>query len=361
VKPTHESSSSSTASKAETPSAKKDRQLLQVEEFLKHLGEISPISRRISPSLTATEITGPNTNCLHAKDRRCVLLSWDERETSLPISVFFLTRGEKQNFGHASLLTNSTKNNAQLMGRIAEATQNLFSGNPSDLLSSLCPQWLHEDFGGMIDKRMLWSTVIDCVPVIDLLAQESKAALELPVLPSVFTFNNPYLNELIEATHGSVSKDTKILSMGCGAGLEMSYFALKHGMKVDGVDINPLAVLNSKMLARDLGTDHLVRVWASDGFNQVDEAYDLIFLNAPLAMNENRENDPNRFDPQGEFLLGILNGLENHLTPGGRLILMSHQNLDSYISRATTPLEYRNLKTFELKISLAISEIMLRI
>ncbi len=330
-----------------------DREQSHVQEFLKILGNADPISRRISPTLTVNEITGPNTKWLHAKNRRCVLLNWDDGTTSLPISVFFLSEGPKQLFGHCSLLTTTTKNNPSLLGRIAEATQNLFSGHPSELLSNLCTEWENEDFGGMIDKRMLWAES-ESSSVSNLIQKCLGKGIELPIFPSVFSFNNPYFHELINVTNDEISPQTKILAMGCGAGLEMAYFALKHGSSVDGVDINSIAVANAKIIARELRVDHLVRCWTSDAFSNVEKLYDLILLNAPLAINEARENDPNRFDPQGKFLKNILSNLENFLEPQGKLVLMSHPDLSEYIPNNLT---YRVLKTFELKITLAFSEI----
>jgi len=356
MKLTEDFQTTSTTPSSKPAGFKFDRETAYVQDFLVSLGVQDRISRRISPNLTVTEISGPNTRWLNAKDRRVILLKWSEGSTSIPISVFFLSQSEKQNFGHASLLTESAKKNSSLLGKIADATQNLFSGKPKDLLGSLCPQWINEDFAGMIDKRMLWALPESPI-VTTLLDKTSKATLELPVLPSVFAFNNPYLGELLEVTDPDVTKDTKILSMGCGAGLEMAYFAMKHKIVVHGVDINPIAVLNSKMIADDLGVENLVKAWTSDGFNQVDEAYDLIFSNAPLAMTERREPDPNRFDPQGEFMKKMLGELSRFLRPGGRLVVMSHRNLTPYLP---DQFDFRILKNFEVKIPLAISEVFLR-
>lgn len=330
----------------------------QVKSFLESLGMKSPIAstqnaRFLFDNLVVTEMDEAAGRWFNAKNGKLVLLSCIDKDEWHPVSLFFLTEAEKFSFGHASLLSPSYHERPELMQMIARSTQKLFSLQASDLLSRLCPEWAQEPFEMMVDKRILWMEP-NIPSVVELLKSRFQKLPSLPLFPTVFAFNNPYLGKLIEVAREDVLRGLKVLSMGCGAGIEAAYFALKNGTEIDAVDINPIAVANTRAIAQQLGVGHLVNTWTSDGFAQVSGGYDVILLNAPLAVHEKRENDVNRFDPKGSFLKMIMDGLHRALAPEGKLIVMSHPDLKPYLSEG---FDFQTRESFEVKVPLAISEV----
>jgi len=60
-----------------------------------------------------------------------------------------------------------------------------------------------------------------------------------------------------------------------------------------------------------------VRAWVSDGFKQVNDKYDAILFEAPLATNDLNVKDPNRYDLGGKLLKEVLDALPSHLNKAG--------------------------------------------
>jgi 16S rRNA G1207 methylase RsmC len=145
--------------------------------------------------------------------------------------------------------------------------------------------------------------------------------------------------------------------LGTGAGLEAACIALKHEICVDATDINPLAIANTLATARRIGVDHLVHGWVSDGLENVRGKYDAILFTAPLPMEQARPKDRNRYDFCGILLREVLAALPQHLSPNGRMYLMSRPDLSPYGS--TDSLTSKARKYFAAKSSVAIHEIWL--
>lgn len=105
------------------------------------------------------------------------------------------------------------------------------------------------------------------------------------------------LNEL------SFLPDT-VLDVGCGSGILAMAYAKTMQKPVDAVDIDPESVLVTTNSAKVNGLDHLIRVWQSNGYQQVSQKYDLVFCNI-LARP----------------LITMAADLKDHLKPGGQAIL----------------------------------------
>jgi 16S rRNA G1207 methylase RsmC len=145
--------------------------------------------------------------------------------------------------------------------------------------------------------------------------------------------------------------------LGTGAGLEAACIALEHEICVDATDINPIAIANTLATARRAGVDHLVHAWVSDGLKNVRGKYDAVLFTAPLAMEETCPNDRNRYDFCGILLREVLATLPAHLSPNGRMYLMSRPDLSPYDS--SNRLRSKARKYFTAKSSVAIHEIWL--
>ena len=145
--------------------------------------------------------------------------------------------------------------------------------------------------------------------------------------------------------------------LGTGAGLEAACSALKYEVGVDATDINPIAIANTVATARRVGVQRLIHAWVSDGFSDVPERYDAILFQAPLATDEARPKDLNRYDFGGKLLREILAALPSHLNPEGRMYLMSCPDLSPYFP--ANGLRSRVRRYFEAKSKVAIHEIWL--
>jgi len=120
-----------------------------------------------------------------------------------------------------------------------------------------------------------------------------------------------------------------VLDLGAGSGV-LSLIALKYGAsKVVATDINSNAVANAKYNATLFGfADRMdVRLVSMDDPGAysvigVDEKFDVIVSNPPQHPEEPKTiYEYSYADPKLAFLRSILEGLKDHLTPGGKGVL----------------------------------------
>jgi HemK-related putative methylase len=114
----------------------------------------------------------------------------------------------------------------------------------------------------------------------------------------------------------------KVLEIGCGSGV-VSLHCVKNGCSVVSVDINPNAVNAAKHNAGINGMELEVR--ESDVYSNVDGRFDLIIFNLPY-LPENDEGLEAKAWSGGPDGIGplpkLLNGLCEHLTENGRLVIV---------------------------------------
>ena len=180
---------------------------------------------------------------------------------------------------------------------------------------------------------------------------------EIPLFPSVYYYNNPYDQNLLEAALPELDGCNDILVLGSGAGLEAVCVALKYGIRVDATDINPVAIANTVAASRRTGTEGLVHAWVSDGLKQMTKKYDAVLFEAPLATEDAQVRDPNRYDIGGKLLREVLSALPEHLNTGGRMYLMSCPDLSPFFPE--NGMQWKVLRRFEAKSSVAIHRIWL--
>lgn len=148
----------------------------------------------------------------------------------------------------------------------------------------------------------------------------------VPVFPGVF----PPDSSITDAVITSVLKDEnvrpvkRILVLGCGSGADAVRIAREYpDAVIEAVDIQPLAVANTKALAEKCGLSSRIKVRQSDAFGNVDGKYDLVLLNAPVMIPDKKQMDMNVIDPGGKFIKAVLDGLAGHLNEHGRMYAMA--------------------------------------
>jgi hypothetical protein len=292
-----------------------------------------------------------------AHENKAVLLSYRISGRVFPISVIFLKKGEGMQFCHSSLLLESYAHQEDIVPVLRQAVADFFSLDFNTILGNLEPSWIDTDLTGQLDCRIYWTAKPDMKVVSGLFLEKLGEVPDIPLFPTVYYYNNPYDENLLEAALPDMDGCGESLMLGCGAGLEAICVALKYGVLVDAVDINPIAVANTMAACRRTGTDQLVHAWVSNGWQKVEKSYDAILFEAPLATNEPQVTDPNRYDFGGKLLKEILSGLPAHLNSGGRMYLMSCPDLTPYIP--ANGLKWKALRYFEAKSQVAIHKVWL--
>jgi hypothetical protein len=291
-----------------------------------------------------------------SRDGKAVLLGYRCDGKIYPISLFFLGGDEETVFCHSTLLLDSYAHDQKIAPRLREATVEFFSRDADDLLGTLEPAWANAKLKGQMDCRIVWNMKPTLKIAVDLFMAAFGEVRDIPLFPTVYSYNNPYLENLLEVAFPEIKTCDRVLVLGTGAGLEAACIALKHETCVDATDINPIAIANTLATARRVGVDHLVHAWVSDGLENVRGKYDAILFTAPLAMEEACPKDRNRYDFRAMLLREVLAALPAHLSPNGRLYLMSRPDLSPYGSNR---LRSKARKYFIAKSSVAIHEIWL--
>lgn len=127
----------------------------------------------------------------------------------------------------------------------------------------------------------------------------------------------------------ALADNRKVLEIGVGTGL-LSLCGLSFGAQsVVGTDINPAAVACAKFNAQRFGWQErfdvrLVAKTNAAAFSVIgnDEKFDLIISNPPwVDQKPGNDFEFALYDPGFELLKTLLEGLPEHLNPGGRVLL----------------------------------------
>lgn len=115
------------------------------------------------------------------------------------------------------------------------------------------------------------------------------------------------------------------LEIGVGSGVT-SIFASLKGAKVVGVDINPIAIENSKRNATLHGLDeNQIELYISDVYSNVpNKLFDTIYWNVPFCYSQVKKLTLLQkavFDYKYQSLENFIENSKNYLKPNGRLII----------------------------------------
>ena len=99
------------------------------------------------------------------------------------------------------------------------------------------------------------------------------------------------------------------LDLGCGLGVIAIALIKRFGVTFDMLDINNTAVKLSKENLIKNNVGNCAKVFYSDGFAEVKEAYDFIVTNPPIKTGK-------------QLLFELMNGAHKHLKENGQLILV---------------------------------------
>jgi SAM-dependent methyltransferase len=181
--------------------------------------------------------------------------------------------------------------------------------------------------------------------------------LRIPVFPTVFPPITPYTRNMLEVALETALPGERVLVMGCGSGVEAIALAKHRKVRVDCVDLNPLAVATAQAAARVYGFEKVISVWQSDLFSLVREKYHRIYFDSPLAVPHAMDlGDRNLSDSDGILLSRFLREVADHLRPAGRAYLMSWPNISGV---TPPPLQTRKRRVFtdHSGVALAIHEV----
>ena len=116
----------------------------------------------------------------------------------------------------------------------------------------------------------------------------------------------------------AISPDETFLEVGVGTGA-VSIAIAKKAKSGLGVDINAIAVENSIENAR-LAKISNVRFVRSNGFQSVQERFDVIICNPPYGNQMVRDDTDRMFwDPADELKIHFFKEVNAHLNPNGRI------------------------------------------
>ena len=289
-----------------------------------------------------------------SKDKT-VLLGYRYNGKIFPLSIHFLQEDREARFGHSTLLLDSYGEGPAINPVLRSALERFFARDGKNILRDLEPSWENVSLKDHVDCRIDWRMKPTLKVAVDLCREVLHEVPEIPLFPSVYPYNNPYVENLLEVGLPELGNARSVLVLGSGSGLDAVCIAMKYKIPVHATDINPLAIANTKAAARRCGIEKHVCAYTSDAFNNVREKFDSIFFQAPLATDDKNLTDANRYDFEGALLRHVFIGLRDHLSPQGRMYLMSRPDVSSYVNLSGVSVKTR--RRFEPLSSVAIHEI----
>lgn len=177
-------------------------------------------------------------------------------------------------------------------------------------------------------------TPVDDTSTVGKVAGETKHRSEhlggdVTVLPNVF---HPIEAEILVLPfmkeNAALFAGKRVLEIGSGSGIVSVYAAKLGAKKVVSTDISDQAVATTKLNAKSFGFEEVVDarlVPASDvsaySVIEPDEKFDVIISNPPYSLDLDAPANDAVTDT-GDLGFSIVRGLDQHLEPGGRSILL---------------------------------------
>lgn len=166
--------------------------------------------------------------------------------------------------------------------------------------------------------------------------------LIMNVLPNVYPSNRFRSSRALAKVVASMAKGKKIADLACGPGV-MGLVAAAHGAEhVVQVDVNPTAVENARMNAKDLGFLDKMDIYEGDMFEPLAYRYqryfDLMFFNPPFHRDTTAyKNDKLMYAFYGHGNAGgaidmFLQRAKEHLAPGGTIVIVFSNKDPEYLT-----------------------------
>ena len=185
--------------------------------------------------------------------------------------------------------------------------------------------WLESCYQGFppieVGKYYIYGSHITTPP------PEDKISLMIDAATAFGTGEHQTTHGCLKALENLTEIPNMVLDVGCGSGILGMAFAKTFHKKVDAVDIDPESVRVALENAKKNDLKKLMTIWHSDGYQQVQKSYDLIFCNIlakPLI--EMAPDLATHLNQNGIAILsGFLNNQENwvkndHLESGLRFV-----------------------------------------
>ncbi|MFA4819353.1 MAG: HemK2/MTQ2 family protein methyltransferase [Candidatus Aenigmatarchaeota archaeon] len=132
-----------------------------------------------------------------------------------------------------------------------------------------------------------------------------------------------YLDSKFLAENLNIPKDSFVLDMGTGTGLQ-AVIASKNAKKIIATDISNDAIKCAKENIDRLNLNKKIEVRKSNLFQRITEKFDVVIFNIPF----NQMKDPKdsleiaAYDKDSKLLKRFFDGVENHLKLKGKIILL---------------------------------------
>ncbi|MEW6366959.1 MAG: methyltransferase [Acidobacteriota bacterium] len=165
--------------------------------------------------------------------------------------------------------------------------------------------------------------------------------VSIPLFLDVFTPNTDFVRVLLACALPKIQAGQRVLVLGCGAGPEAVLVALNRDVAVDAVDIGDLEVANARASVAYHDLARRIRVWRSDAFQNVPDAYDTILFNAPVTYETALSwSDHRGVDHEGRIMLSVLSSLDARLRPGGALYVMAFPDRFGFVRDRASHLSF---------------------
>lgn len=150
----------------------------------------------------------------------------------------------------------------------------------------------------------------------------------LIVLPGVFSPRYSHSSDFLIGFL-AIKEGVRALDLGCGTGV-LGLATLRRGAEhCTFVDINPLAVENTRLNMMAQGFEQRGRVLLSDLFDGVEGRFGVIVTNPPFWNRKpSTMLERSCFDDDHQFIRRLLSQAENHLTPTGSLYMVLSDQSD---------------------------------
>lgn len=144
--------------------------------------------------------------------------------------------------------------------------------------------------------------------------ENELCGIKFVVLPNVFP-GGPDSEVLCESL--TIKPGDHVLDLCTGSGIVAIYTALHGAAKVTGTDLNPAAVKNAKLNAKQLGLANITFI-ETDLFPKTNEKYDIITINPPYTDHPSPDKTAICFWDEGNKVVKtFFSEFQRYLKPGG--------------------------------------------